>query len=89
MKASGQVVQQARHACASKGVFYPNPVSSFLEVQMFSEGKIFLSDVSGKIVWSNTILNRKQIDMSSFAPGTYILTFLSNSSTYHLKVIKL
>lgn len=59
---------------------YPNPASSELNITLTNSNmkfiKVDISDLSGKIVYSNEFSNPKniKIDVKSFAKGTYILS---------------
>ena len=79
---------------------YPNPVADVttLEVNIpvgASEVLINITDMKGSIVYKKRIssqngLVRQQINMSTFLPGTYIVTVIFNSSEKQsLKVVKL
>ncbi len=70
---------------------FPNPTSSLI----FLQGKnsfpvaIEISDLSGRILWSEIAASEKVIDMSPFSPGIYFLKLKYGSEKETIKVIKL
>lgn len=68
---------------------YPNPVSSFLNVSASSPGQLILKDLSGKMIWSGTVLHQKRLDMNLFPAGTYLLSYSNGSFSFHQKIMKL
>ncbi len=61
---------------------YPNPASSYIKI----EGEVshtVMMDISGKPVFNGTA---KIIDVTSFAPGMYLLKSIVNGKTYLNKV---
>ncbi|MEP7322037.1 MAG: ScyD/ScyE family protein [Saprospiraceae bacterium] len=78
---------------------YPNPTSDRLQVSWNNKvetGNIQLqiTDISGRTFWQqknvNALFGQKLIDVSSFAPGTYVLTLssLNGSSNQKFNVIR-
>lgn len=60
---------------------YPNPVDDILTIDFethFSSAKIEILDINGRLILSEELSNaRPQVDVSSFAAGTYICRVLS------------
>ena len=57
---------------------YPNPTSSFLTIEVVSNGayQVSIIDLLGQTVWVSQEFTRKQIvDVSSFARGIYVIMF--------------
>jgi hypothetical protein len=75
-------------------VLSPNPTSSLLNVKMENTdtgdpAELYLYDTFGKLVLSTaTTGNLTPVDLSGYAPGTYILKLKRNDSELTWKVIK-
>lgn len=69
---------------------YPNPVGDVVNVNAASKIKnIAIFDASGKAVSLSTANSEKaQINMSSYAPGIYILKVEAENGTHSVKLIK-
>jgi len=56
---------------------YPNPTSKllFIELKEESDGDILMYDIKGKLVLQDKFQNQKikQLDISTFSPGNYLL----------------
>ena len=56
---------------------YPNPTSKllFIELKKESDGDILMYDIKGKLVLQDKFQNQKikQLDISTFSPGNYLL----------------
>ena len=56
---------------------YPNPTSKllFIELEKESNGDILMYDIKGKLVLQDKFQNQKikQLDISTFSPGNYLL----------------
>lgn len=71
---------------ASEVSLYPQPATSELNIQFkngFTADELFISDLLGKTVLSQTISSEQQenpvnIDVSSLKPGLFFIGFLSN-----------
>jgi hypothetical protein len=73
-------IAEVRSAAAPLKVF-PNPANSTLNVELekSTNGTLALFDMNGKIVANQSINGtRAQINLSGFAPGTYILRLVEN-----------
>jgi hypothetical protein len=71
---------------------YPNPVIQDLRIDFLrSEGefKLELFNAHGNLVYRQMIQNHCLIDMSSFAPGTYLLKISNNQDSAIRHLIKL
>jgi PKD repeat protein len=71
---------------------FPNPAQNYLNVsglEISREGKLRISDVSGREVYSTPVTNHKlQIPVSTLVPGIYILQVESGSQKMYLRFIK-
>lgn len=68
----------------------PNPTSSELNVYLYNSEKasVEVTDVSGKLVLSKTIITQAEFDLSKFANGVYVVT-VKNASGAPIKVTKI
>jgi len=78
---------------------YPNPAISTIYINYLNyaakgDATISLTDLSGRLVYSENIINTgtsgeffKAIDVSTFAKGVYILNFVTDAETIYKKVI--
>jgi len=73
---------------------YPNPASDKLTIEfvenLSNEVSIQLADLQGKIIFAETIttgVNSKQLDISTFAKGTYMLSVQNGRKAISRKVI--
>jgi hypothetical protein len=73
-----------------KLVVYPNPVKNILGIDitgMSGEGQITITDLAGKTVKSITTNTAKtSVDISAFAPGSYIIKYADQE---HKEIIKI
>ena len=72
---------------------YPSPVIHQLTVENSDEvigSNIQINDGNGRKVWTGVVTkNKKIIDFSSYAPGTYFLSLSTNGSTIKtFKILK-
>jgi hypothetical protein len=68
----------------------PNPTGGMLKIQMPRPiiGSIFVSDVLGREVLNRTIRGATMaIDLSDESPGLYLVTVISDSDAYTMKVL--
>ena len=57
--------------------FYPNPASDNIYVSnLIENSKVYIYDVSGKLVFENKISNKEYINISDLAKGTYQIKFV-------------
>jgi len=72
---------------------YPNPVGSYFYVELpASAGQVVLFDISGKIIYQNTVANRPNIKISALQnspAGIYFLKVKSNTGFKTQKIVKL
>ena len=77
-------------AKASKIAYYPNPVKD--ELNIVSKEKVTsvsIYNVAGQKVLNNAPLRNGTVNMSTYAPGVYIVTtILENGKTEVFKVVK-
>lgn len=70
---------------SEKGLkLFPNPVSDQLYVQN-TNGKVFVYDMCGKLLFSETIKNRQSIDVSNLPEGIYIIKDNQGNSKKFMK----
>ena len=68
---------------------YPNPVSSdlMIEKNQDSPGQLFLYDLAGHQILSETINKKKEISVSNYNPGIYFLKVKTGQHTLVKKII--
>jgi CubicO group peptidase (beta-lactamase class C family) len=66
---------------------YPNPATSFLEIDMPLPFKATITNIIGVTILETS--NNRSIDISSFFNGTYFITVQTASGNYQQKFIKL
>jgi hypothetical protein len=76
-------------------VLYPNPAHSILTIETgflpASDGRLIISDVSGRILVSKTITGKAKehkIDISAFSTGIYFVQFLAGDRISRGKFVK-
>lgn len=70
---------------------YPNPANDNLFVELDSKTKnaqITISDLSGKLIINNILLNQNNIDISGLQLGMYMLTVSTENGSETVKFIK-
>ena len=73
---------------------YPNPTSKllFIELEKESNGDILMYDIKGKLVLQDKFQNQKikQLDISTFRPGNYLLhiNVANKNSVFKIKKFK-
>ena len=97
---SAPLSAQAANAFAGKEHFtvYPNPTTSTATISFdqFAQGskyEIRVTDIMGKIIMKQSAIansgqNIRQLDLSNYPSGIYIVTVISNEGTKTLKVYK-
>jgi len=97
---SAPLSAQAANAFAGKEHFtvYPNPTTStatisFDQLAQGSKYEIRVTDIMGKIIMKQSAIansgqNIRQLDLSNYPSGIYIVTVISNEGTKTLKVYK-
>jgi len=70
---------------------FPNPVTSILKIDNFTEKalKITINDISGKII--NTLVSQKErieIDLENESTGVYFVNIASKTKSSTFKIIK-
>lgn len=70
--------------------FFPDPVSSVLNVRTQSIAKCRLSffDLSGRMIFTRNISTNDQIDVGSLAAGAYVVEYKDAGTVYRQKIIK-
>ncbi|MEN8194482.1 MAG: T9SS type A sorting domain-containing protein, partial [Bacteroidota bacterium] len=74
---------------------YPNPTNGLVNIQIkeiFNELDLYLIDLNGRIVYTEKVrpLNNeilKQIDLSRFAKGFYIVKLVNNNQNFTKKIV--
>ncbi|MCD4679230.1 MAG: family 16 glycosylhydrolase [Bacteroidales bacterium] len=68
---------------------YPNPATNILNIYSEKTGKLHISDISGKVLYSTKIYdNITQIDMNTYKNGFYIVKLMLDNKVYIEKIIK-
>ena len=76
--------------------YYPSPVSGIMNVSFYiqkaSDYTIILNDVSGKKLMQmncQSVIgqNEQQLDLTGFAPGIYMMTFINDNARTIKKVL--
>ena len=73
---------------------FPNPTNDLLNISVegsvSGEPSIYLSDLSGRTVWSATGVNtgNVEVDMKNFASGIYVIRYKDGMHNQVLKVVK-
>ena len=70
---------------------YPNPATNaiFIESAIAATQQVSVSDLTGKTIAQYEMTNQKlEINIASFAPGTYILTFNNEGRTSTTRFVK-
>lgn len=72
-------------------IFYPNPVKDILSFSLQNNTSktcnISLYNLNGEIIFT-TNSNKRQINMSQFASGIYVISYRNNEGVFHHKLIK-
>jgi hypothetical protein len=68
---------------------FPNPTNGLVQLDRVDQGAIVrIVDGLGKIIWTNTINNsRVDIDLSTYAKGTYFIEVISEGKVVRKKLI--
>ncbi|MGB0391367.1 MAG: T9SS type A sorting domain-containing protein [Salibacteraceae bacterium] len=71
---------------------YPNPVQTVLNFSLpmtVSNSEISLTDITGKVVYTDKLgnVNQSKIDVSGFPKGMYVLSVISSEFQYTRKVL--
>jgi len=73
----------------SKANIYPNPAQDFIIVEADDKSEIKIMDISGKILYRETLNNSKQrINVSHLNTGVYIVSVTNKNLVYTQKLIK-
>lgn len=71
---------------------YPNPVKNIAVISLSNTAgvsSIILTDINGKQLWqTKTSQNKVTIDMSAFAPGTYMVSVTNDEQRGMIKLVK-
>ncbi len=89
----GAIAQDGRPASAGAQIeglnFYPNPVSNgkiYITSKSSLDKEITIFDVLGKKVF-HTVLNSKELNISTLTPGVYIIKIREDEATATRKLI--
>jgi hypothetical protein len=67
---------------------FPNPCANTLRVSSGAGALITITSVDGKVITIRKMQGEGEIDLSSEAPGIYIVFFQSRTTLMHLKLVK-
>jgi len=84
---SGSVGIQETGALSSLKV-YPNPGNALVTIENSRDGLVSISSLDGKVVYKNEINTKLIVDISSYAPGVYLLSIQTSNSIETRKLIK-
>ena len=66
---------------------YPNPVDDYITIPEINEGLVSIYSIDGQLIMQSQIISN-QIDLSSVASGSYILTVQTTAGIYKKRLIK-
>lgn len=72
---------------------YPNPTADFVSLsfdKLSDEISLFMTDINGRIVWSqsNVVNTQLSVDMTSFESGIYFIHISNGKNSNSVKVVK-
>lgn len=90
---TSEVLLPENEATAFGAVVIPNPVKANAVVELqgnFSEARITLSDLTGKVLWKSPLVKEKQIKLplGNLASGIYMVNVYSGKETRIIKIVK-
>jgi hypothetical protein len=66
---------------------YPNPTGGMIYFESPSAGKLHITDLSGRVIYSGIVdYSRQSIDISGTAPGVYLITLQSEKESFQGKI---
>ena len=87
----GGVVVSVKDQVEGRFDVFPNPANSFINIQPLHEEvyQLQCSDLSGKLLFRiDEQRGQHNLDISAYAPGTYLLTMKSGNHLYSTKILK-
>lgn len=81
------VLSVAESANVSIASVFPSPANDFINVQIDSDTKICIFDLSGNIVLSEVIRTAAPLDISKILPGLYIISLTNDHYSSRQKLI--
>jgi PKD repeat protein len=77
------------HSFSDVCAVYPNPSNGKISLSLKnnSKAKVFIEDITGRVLMIENIQNEKTIDISGFGAGVYFLRLASAGKTYVTKII--
>ena len=67
---------------------YPNPARDILHIQIMGKATVYLTDASGKIIFTKTIDETGMLNVSSLSAGIYYLKNNITNETQKIMIIK-
>jgi len=71
---------------------YPNPATGLLAIELLkpAAGRISLREITGKVLLTRQLNgeNKTYLDLSTFVPGVYVLTYENSETSVSEKIIK-
>jgi hypothetical protein len=71
---------------------YPNPAKDYVTVSLAkvtkAEARLMLYDFSGKLLYSKSMVNSTELDLSTYSQGVYMVKVISNGQTFTQKVVR-
>lgn len=73
-----------------KSKIYPNPTNGIFIIDFpnLAQSNIRITDITGKIIFYATNADEKQIDISGFENGIYIIRIQTDKETFTTKIVK-
>jgi hypothetical protein len=81
------IVTEITESEAAQVIIYPNPSDGVFKISNTQSGKLNITDVTGKLVFSENVNHQTIIDLSSQASGMYIATMTTGNETYRFKLM--
>ena len=87
--AGGNKTDEAPDAMLNSLNVYPNPSSAYINIEASEGSRLQLRDIQGRILQSATATaGISQLDLTAYAPGTYIVEVETGESIQRIKVVK-
>ncbi len=67
---------------------YPNPASNLITIESVGKYTLKINDITGKTIYTDTMVDLINIDITNYNSGIYFISLTNNSKTETYKVIK-
>ena len=61
---------------------YPNPASDIIQIGLDFDGEVYINDVNGRLVHSQSLRRKEEINISHLSSGIYIVSFIDSRNFY-------